>query len=241
MSIIKYYSYTKNLSDGNYRCLKCSNREKAQDQKIHWDIVKKIFTDKGYVLLSKASEYKNNKSQLRYICNKHREIGVQKTNYELLARNENNCHSCWYEATSGKTSNHWKGGLTSISQHIRDKIIVWKSDSMKSCNYKCVLTGDRFDNVHHLQGFNLILKQVIEEIGFELKDNVGDYTEDELEILVNHVIATHYKYPLGVCLRRDVHILFHSLYGAGDNTPDQFYEFRDRYNNGEFEEFLSCN
>ena len=111
---------------------------------------------------------------------------------------------------------------------------------MKSCDYKCVLTGDKFDNIHHLYGFNLILRDVVNEIGFELKDTTGGYTDDDLEVLVNRIILEHQKHPLGVCLRRDVHILFHSLYGAGDNTVDQFEEFRDRYNSGEFNEILSC-
>lgn len=241
VNIIRYSGYIKNISNGSYTCFNCTNRNKAQSRKTSWDTVKKLFIDKGYTLLSKFSEYKNQHSSLSFICNKHKDAGVQNTTLDNIIRNINNCRTCSNEAMQGENNNYWKGGLSNLNDYMRDKIIVWKVDSMKSCDYKCVLTGDKFDNIHHLQGFNLIIKEVFEENGFEFKENIGDYTEEDLEILVNHVIATHYKYPLGICLRKDLHTLFHRLYGAGDNVPEQFYEFRDRYNNGEFNEILSCN
>lgn len=63
------------------------------------------------------------------------------------------------------------------------------------------------------------------------KLSYDDYTEDEIEIIINKFFEIQSKYPLGVCLRKDVHKLFHDTYGYGDNTPEQFYEFLSKYNN----------
>lgn len=38
----------------------------------------------------------------------------------------------------------------------------------------------------------------------------------------------------GIIIRRDIHVLFHRLYGYGGNTEPQFIEFKDRYISGEF-------
>lgn len=39
------------------------------------------------------------------------------------------------------------------------------------------------------------------------------------------------KYPLGVCIRKDIHDLFHQLYGSGGNTEEQWESFIAKYSN----------
>ena len=42
----------------------------------------------------------------------------------------------------------------------------------------------------------------------------------------------HSNYPLGVCVRKDIHDLFHNIYGSGGNTEEQWNKFYEDFNNG---------
>lgn len=96
--------------------------------------------------------------------------------------------------------------------------------------YKCVLTGNRFDDIHHIYGLNLILNEVLDILDIDVKSTMNDYTEDELSSILNMFRIKQAEYPLGVCLCKEVHMLFHNKYGYGNNTEEQWEEFVKNFN-----------
>lgn len=54
--------------------------------------VRKDFEEKDYILISTV--YENLNGKLDYICNKHKELGIQQTTYKLIKTRKNNCESC---------------------------------------------------------------------------------------------------------------------------------------------------
>ncbi len=128
---------------------------------------------------------------------------------------------------------------TEFADLFRAHLQSWKTQSMDKCNYKCILTGSKEYDIHHLFGFNCIINIVFDILSDNNKltsQYIKDYSKDELEYIVDLFQDVHSKYPLGVCIRTDIHKLFHKLYGSGGNTEAQWNNFVERYNNHEFED-----
>lgn len=138
----------------------------------------------------------------------------------------------------GERNGRWKGGITSLYRELRSEIREWQKDSMECCNYRCIVTGDCFDHIHHIYPFRKIVTEVFENIKLDERSTTGDYTEKEFENIKKELHKLHNKYGCGACLRKDVHKLYHDLYGYMDNTPEQFQEFIIRFQLGEFDDVL---
>ena len=83
----------------------------------------------------------------------------------------------------------------------------WMRDVFRKDNYTCALTGIRG------------------------KGNIVAHHLDGW----NWCIEKRYDISNGITLRKEIHELFHKIYGLGDNTKEQFEEFKIRYLNKEFE------
>lgn len=118
-----------------------------------------------------------------------------------------------------------------LVKFFRGRICQWKKNSMKNCNYQCVLTGSKTFAIHHIVSFNIIVRNFISEYNITLKDNFGDYTMDELDNLSNLFIKYHDIYPLGVCIDKDLHIEFHKMYGD-TNDEEQWSTFVQKFKEG---------
>lgn len=143
------------------------------------------------------------------------------------------------ECHSGENNKNWKGGITSLSNHLRVIIGEWKKDTIEFYNGKCDITGERSEIVHHLYGLSFIIEEMLKDLNIEIKDNISCYSKEELGNIDKKCIELHYKYGLGVCLTEDLHKEFHSIYGYGNNTPQQYYEFKNNkiYGNNTKEQF----
>lgn len=143
---------------------------------------------------------------------------------EILNRNPNGIAN--KRLTLGLSRYDIKKGTYDLANYIRGNNLDWKRHSMENCNYKCVLTGNRFDDVHHIHGFNLIYNEMLNTYNISLYDDITLYSEDELQHILQCFINIQNKYPLGVCLTRKIHTTFHEIYGYGNNTVDQWKEFK---------------
>ena len=257
----KYYSYNKSKSkeiikkDSCYACrykkAKESNLvkygvenimnieevvEKIMSQKrIDFNQVKTEFKNVGFELLCDESYYKNSNQRLPCKCIKHPNIIQYK--YRKVVAAGYGCKICDQEKRIGENSPSWKGGITPIYNYLRGCLSNWKKESMELCNHKCVVTQAEDYDIHHIFSFNLILKELLNISNIKIKQDVSDYTDDELTILKNTLRELHYKNGLGICIHTKLHSLFHTEYGD-NNDKKQILDFLNKINNGKYDDFL---
>ena len=74
----------------------------------------------------------------------------------------------------------------------------------------------------------MIVDQVLKKLGIEVVE-MSKFTQAQLDIILTEFKKEQDKYPLGVCLKKDLHINFHQIYGMGNNTEDQWKQFVSQY------------
>jgi hypothetical protein len=228
---VEHQMYRENIKN------KVSNRLKRPYEEIEKD-----FQNKNYTLMTNAEEWmKTGIKHLKYKCNIHEEYGEQVVNLGHFYDRKDNCKCCLSENTSGENSHLWKGGISPLQQYLRKKIDDWRYDSMRDCNFKCVITGENFDIIHHQYSFAKLLEETLKELKYDIYKNINEYSQEQLLNIENRLLEIHYRYPLGVCLKENLHKLYHSLYGEGNNLPIEFEEFKTRLRLGEFNNFLEEN
>lgn len=232
---IKYISLN-NFQIGK-GCKECGYDKATKQRQMNFRTVLNDFSDRGYILLSK--HYKNVHQPLDFICSDHTEIGIQKTTYSNLKLTNHNCEICKEMSFKrGARHNNWNRSISTISEHLRKRTYVWRNASIKKCDGKCVLSGKDFEVVHHLYSFNKIVTETLTLLNFEVHANIKDHTPEEIYEIQKVCNQTHMKYGLGVCLTKEIHDLFHAIYGKQDSNQSQFEEFKKRYFNREFDEIL---
>lgn len=138
----------------------------------------------------------------------------------------------------GKDNPNWKGGATSLYQELRSDTKEWFVESAKFASYHCVITGKDFDNVHHLYPFKNIVEDLFNNLGLNKKSSIVKYTKDEELLIRNEIKRLHNFHGYGAPLNKDVHKLFHDIYGYTETTYSDFIDFVERIKNGEFSEWF---
>ena len=142
---------------------------------------------------------------------------------------------------NGELNGRWKGGINNTYFELRSDTKDWQKKSMEFCKYKCVITGENFDNVHHTTAFKDIVDEAFTITKFNVKQKVQDYDSEDFEILRQVTMQLHNLYGLGACIQKDVHKLFHDTYGYTKFTSYSFLEFLYDIDNGKYNEWFKAN
>lgn len=222
------YSSFKN----NSYCTYCGYEKISKKKLYSYEYVKGLFEIEGYELLS--YEYKGVNELLYYRCGKHPKH-IQSVTLNNFKNNNIKCHYCTLE---NSRNNNFFLPDSDLFYYLRTKLGEWKKFSMEKCNYKCILTGLRFEEIHHLYSFYKIVYETLDELKLPLKNKISDYNSDEINNIINICLNKHYNIGAGICLIHDLHSLFHQIFGYSNNTSQQFEEFKKRYHNFEFDDLL---
>jgi len=219
-------------------CPLCGREKQGMSRRLDADIVESVFVDRDYTYYEE-NVYEGNTSRLKYKCNKHPELGWQETNYANVKKAKT-CTKCIYENITGENHYLWKGGISPLHNYLRYKINDWKRDSLKEHDYCCGITEVHSNKlvVHHMYSFSSILDETLNELNLDIRNKVNLYSEDELILIEKLLLEKHYKYGLGIPLLPHIHNLYHKVFGRGNNTNEEFQEFKKRYELGEFTEIL---
>ena len=220
---LQYREYANlKVSTGCYFCAKERTGKFLKFDDVYID----DYLSSRNLILAEGEKYTNKETHFNWICNKHPDK-IQNSTLSNMKATKEPCIYCRIE-----------NSLTKLSRNIRHWLNKWKKDSEEFCNYKCILTEDVNYEIHHLYSLNTIIKEALDELNIESKE---EYNGEEFMLIKDKVLELHDKYGLGVCLTKKCHILFHQLYSKGNNTPEQFEEFKQRYYNHEFDDILDNN
>jgi hypothetical protein len=185
--------------------------------------------------------YTGNRSKFKLRCKNNPEHEWI-ANFGDVVNKKSGCPHCWSINRRGENNNWWNGGTAELNQHLREYAIEdWSNNIRESQNYTCQITGTtkgKFPVHHASESFNDIKYKILKELNLLNHKQVKDYTEEDLKNIKDKMIEYHNTSVIGETLSKPVHELFHSLYG-NHNNYDQFLEFKQRYNNGEFKDILN--
>jgi len=133
----------------------------------------------------------------------------------------------------------WKGGVCTINDLFRAGLKYWKKDVIKHNNYICFISGERGGRLvaHHKKPFHLIRDEILNRYGLNEKSCISDCDEENYNKIIEEFRKIH-TIDLGIAIKKNLHKIFHRLYGF-NATYNDLIEFKQRYENGEFNQLAS--
>lgn len=211
---------------GNFISIRANDLEretyKSCGCKRHTDSNYKDIKDETFNML-KVLEYAytlNNKAHWVCLCQCGKVVIVQQSNL-----NSGHTKSCGCL----KSGSNIRGNNRNIRKHFRNVIAPISIDLLKKSNYKCFLTKSS-DNleVHHKKSFTDLYLETILELNLPLHDNMSKYSKENIKDM-NALFIEKHNDDILVVLNKDIHILFHKLYGYKNTTKEQFDNFVKQY------------
>lgn len=210
---LQYTQYSI-LQQGQNGCKYCSLESRKEKLRLDEDFVFNEFKKRGLIVVD-GEKYTNKDSLIKYRCKLHPEI-VQFSSYGNLRVVTQPCDMCRLEES-----------ISNLNRKFRSSITKWKKNTEIKHNYKCLITGsDKYD-IHHLIPYNKIIKDALNNLNLTPNETDGY----KLQKLRDEIVRLHDVYGEGVCIRPDLHQLFHSIYGK-DGDVNDFNKFKNDYING---------
>lgn len=181
----------------NYRCPICSHKLQADQQRFIIDDVKIMIENLGYKLI--ATEYINCDTPISIQCKNNHITNISLKNLQ----NGKGCRICAIHRRSKENSYLWKGGITPLTQQIRQslKYAEWRKQVFERDDYtcqRCLQKGNKLQ-AHHIENCS---------------------SNEDLRFDVNNGITLCKKCHLP--LFKDS---FHNLYGCINNNRSQIEEY----------------
>lgn len=123
-----------------------------------------------------------------------------------------------------------KDAYRNLMHFTRNRLRMWRDEVREQFNYTCQVTGKRSNIVvHHIRGFNLLFNETIDVLNFPLYDSLTEYSDEQLNLFIDKFFEIQESYNQYICITETIHKLFHSIYGYGNNTLEQWNDFINNY------------
>ena len=116
--------------------------------------------------------------------------------------------------------------------------IIYKRENHPNWNPN--LTDEEREKGRHIEGYDDFIKQVLERDDYtcQITGKRGGKLEIHHLNCFSDFKEERTDMNNGITLSKEIHKLFHKIYGNKHNTKEQFEEFKHRYHNKEFKEVI---
>lgn len=210
--------------NGRFRCAQCGIEAGAKAKKYTEVEVDKALAERGY---ARIEEYVNAATPFRAKCKQGHEFNLVFTPFLC---GHSGCKKCAILNQTGELSPLWKGGASEVIEELRKALKPWKAEILAQDQYQCQISGAQHDLiVHHIKGFNALVREASEITSTPILRKIKDYSDVKDFYTLREALVRLHTLDIGITLTKEVHDSFHQQYGEGNNTLEQFEQFRLNY------------